>query len=128
MELSQMAFDSRKLAPKTTPCTRSAVSSASGTSPMRPPSPRWRLHALQHRGQEATGIVSFDGARFHSHRGMGLVGDNFSDAAGDRQAAGPDRPRPQPLRHHRRHHPAQRPAALCGFRVRRPSPSRITAT
>jgi amidophosphoribosyltransferase len=38
------------------------------------------LHALQHRGQEATGIVSFDGARFHSHRGLGLVGDNFSDA------------------------------------------------
>src|ERR1700761_5312078 len=37
------------------------------------------LHALQHRGQEATGIVSFDGARFHSHKGMGLVGDNFSD-------------------------------------------------
>ncbi len=35
------------------------------------------LHALQHRGQEATGIVSYDGARFHSHRGMGLVGDNF---------------------------------------------------
>ncbi len=38
------------------------------------------LHALQHRGQEATGIVSFDGARFHSHRGLGLVGDNFGDA------------------------------------------------
>ncbi len=38
------------------------------------------LHALQHRGQEATGIVSFDGKRFHSHRGMGLVGDNFNDA------------------------------------------------
>lgn len=38
------------------------------------------LHALQHRGQEATGIVSFDGARFHSHKGMGLVGDNFGDA------------------------------------------------
>jgi amidophosphoribosyltransferase len=37
------------------------------------------LHALQHRGQEATGIVSFDGARFHSHRGIGLVGDNFGD-------------------------------------------------
>ena len=35
------------------------------------------LHALQHRGQEATGIVSFDGKGFHSHRGMGLVGDNF---------------------------------------------------
>jgi amidophosphoribosyltransferase len=36
------------------------------------------LHALQHRGQEAAGIVSFDGARFHSERRMGLVGDNFS--------------------------------------------------
>ncbi|MBV8868425.1 MAG: amidophosphoribosyltransferase [Acetobacteraceae bacterium] len=38
------------------------------------------LHALQHRGQEATGIVSYDGARFHSHKAMGLVGDNFGDA------------------------------------------------
>jgi amidophosphoribosyltransferase len=38
------------------------------------------LHALQHRGQEATGIVSYDGARFHSHKGMGLVGDTFGDA------------------------------------------------
>ena len=38
------------------------------------------LHALQHRGQESTGIVSFDGSHFHSHRGLGLVGDNFSDA------------------------------------------------
>ncbi len=38
------------------------------------------LHALQHRGQEATGIVSLDGKRFHSHRGLGLVGDNFSNA------------------------------------------------
>jgi amidophosphoribosyltransferase len=38
------------------------------------------LHALQHRGQEATGIVSFDGEHFHTHRGMGLVGDNFGDA------------------------------------------------
>src|ERR1700691_174231 len=37
------------------------------------------LHALQHRGQEATGITSFDGARFHSQRGMGLVGDNCGD-------------------------------------------------
>ena len=32
------------------------------------------LHALQHRGQEAAGIVSFDGTRFHSERRMGLVG------------------------------------------------------
>jgi amidophosphoribosyltransferase len=38
------------------------------------------LHALQHRGQEATGIVSFDGQRFHQHRGLGLVADNFGDA------------------------------------------------
>ncbi len=36
------------------------------------------LHALQHRGQEAAGIVSFDGQRFHSERRLGLVGDNFS--------------------------------------------------
>jgi amidophosphoribosyltransferase len=38
------------------------------------------LHALQHRGQEATGIVTFDGRHFHMHRGLGLVGDNFGDA------------------------------------------------
>ncbi len=38
------------------------------------------LHALQHRGQEAAGIVTFDGARFHSERRLGLVGDNFSKA------------------------------------------------
>ncbi|AHJ64869.1 Amidophosphoribosyltransferase [Granulibacter bethesdensis CGDNIH4] len=38
------------------------------------------LHALQHRGQEATGIVSYDGQRHHTHKGLGLVGDNFGDA------------------------------------------------
>jgi amidophosphoribosyltransferase len=38
------------------------------------------LHALQHRGQEAAGIVSFDEGRFHSERRMGLVGDHFSSA------------------------------------------------
>ena len=36
------------------------------------------LHALQHRGQEAAGIVAYDGERFNAHRGMGLVSDNFS--------------------------------------------------
>jgi amidophosphoribosyltransferase len=36
------------------------------------------LHALQHRGQEATGIVSYDGEQFSAHRGMGHVSDNFS--------------------------------------------------
>ncbi len=38
------------------------------------------LHALQHRGQEAAGIVSYDGNRFHPHRAMGLVGDVFGDS------------------------------------------------
>ncbi|MBV9634883.1 MAG: amidophosphoribosyltransferase [Methylobacteriaceae bacterium] len=38
------------------------------------------LHALQHRGQEAAGIVAFDGRRFHSERRLGLVGDHFSSA------------------------------------------------
>ncbi len=36
------------------------------------------LHALQHRGQEAAGIVVYDGKRFHSERRLGLVGDTFS--------------------------------------------------
>jgi amidophosphoribosyltransferase len=36
------------------------------------------LHALQHRGQEAAGIVSYDKGRFHSEKKLGLVGDHFS--------------------------------------------------
>jgi amidophosphoribosyltransferase len=36
------------------------------------------LHALQHRGQEAAGIVAFDGEHFNAHRELGLVADNFS--------------------------------------------------
>lgn len=36
------------------------------------------LHGLQHRGQEAAGIVTYDG-RFNSERGMGVVGDIFGD-------------------------------------------------
>ena len=36
------------------------------------------LHALQHRGQEAVGITSFDGAEFYSRRGLGHVTENFS--------------------------------------------------
>ncbi|MEQ1900192.1 MAG: amidophosphoribosyltransferase [Devosia sp.] len=39
------------------------------------------LHALQHRGQEAAGIVSFDGRQFFSERQLGLVGDHFTDPA-----------------------------------------------
>ncbi|HVT56375.1 MAG TPA: amidophosphoribosyltransferase [Xanthobacteraceae bacterium] len=51
------------------------------------------LHALQHRGQEAAGIVTFDGKYFHSERRLGLVGDNFSkrsviDLLPGRQAVG----------------------------------------
>ncbi len=38
------------------------------------------LHALQHRGQEAAGIASFDGEKFHTERHLGLVSDQFSDA------------------------------------------------
>lgn len=38
------------------------------------------LHALQHRGQEAAGIVSYDGEQFYSHRALGLVGDHFNSA------------------------------------------------
>jgi amidophosphoribosyltransferase len=36
------------------------------------------LHALQHRGQEAAGITSFDGHEFYSRRGLGHVAENFS--------------------------------------------------
>ena len=36
------------------------------------------LHALQHRGQEGCGIVSFDGSHYFSEKRFGLVGDNFS--------------------------------------------------
>ncbi|MFS0735876.1 amidophosphoribosyltransferase [Sphingomonas sp. 1P06PA] len=35
------------------------------------------LHALQHRGQEAAGITSWDGKAFHTHRAMGHVAGNF---------------------------------------------------
>ena len=38
------------------------------------------LHALQHRGQEACGIVSYDGDAFHHHKALGLVGATFGSA------------------------------------------------
>ena len=47
------------------------------------------LHALQHRGQEAAGIVSYDGKRFHSERALGLVGDTFSDRRTMERLQGP---------------------------------------
>ena len=36
------------------------------------------LHALQHRGQEGCGIVTFDGNHYFSEKRFGLVGDNFN--------------------------------------------------
>ena len=39
------------------------------------------LHALQHRGQEAAGVVSCQEGKFFAHRALGLVGDNFNSAA-----------------------------------------------
>lgn len=48
------------------------------------------LHALQHRGQEAAGIVTYDGKAFHAHRALGHVGENF----------GADSPQMQQLRGH----------------------------
>ena len=46
------------------------------------------LHALQHRGQEAVGITSFDGGQFHSHRAMGHVAGNFDRDETMRKLAG----------------------------------------
>ncbi|TFF22926.1 amidophosphoribosyltransferase [Jiella endophytica] len=39
------------------------------------------LHALQHRGQEAAGIVAHDGTQFHVERHAGLIGDTFTKAS-----------------------------------------------
>jgi amidophosphoribosyltransferase len=36
------------------------------------------LHSLQHRGQEAAGVVSYDGEQFHAHHALGHVGENFN--------------------------------------------------
>lgn len=47
------------------------------------------LHALQHRGQEAAGITSFDGVEFHSHRAMGHVAGNFDKDEVIRRLPGP---------------------------------------
>lgn len=37
------------------------------------------LYALQHRGEESTGIVSFDGKKIYQHKGQGLVGNVFKE-------------------------------------------------
>ncbi|MBC7906515.1 MAG: amidophosphoribosyltransferase [Rhodospirillaceae bacterium] len=46
------------------------------------------LHALQHRGQEAAGIVSFDGEQFHNHRDLGHVEDCFGSESVIRKLKG----------------------------------------
>ena len=46
------------------------------------------LHALQHRGQEAAGIVTFDGTKFISERHPGLVSDNFTKTSGINRLVG----------------------------------------
>lgn len=46
------------------------------------------LHALQHRGQEAAGITSFDGEQFYSLRGNGHVSENFSSEEAIAELAG----------------------------------------
>ena len=38
------------------------------------------LYSLQHRGEEAAGIVTFDGKTMHTHKGLGLVSEVFNDA------------------------------------------------
>ncbi|WP_417515201.1 amidophosphoribosyltransferase [Minwuia sp.] len=47
------------------------------------------LHALQHRGQEACGIVAFNQGRFLVHRAIGLVGDVFGKGKADDGRSGP---------------------------------------
>src|SRR3989338_5374987 len=39
------------------------------------------LYSLQHRGEEAAGIVSFDGKTMHTNKGKGLVAEVFDEAA-----------------------------------------------
>jgi glutamate synthase domain-containing protein 1 len=86
------------------------------------------LHALQHRGQDAAGIVAFDGTQFHVERHVGLIGDNFTKPsviarlAGDR-AIGHTR-----YSDDRRRRPAQRPAVFAELESAvSPSPTMATS-
>jgi amidophosphoribosyltransferase len=71
------------------------------------------LHALQHRGQEACGIVSFDGEKFNSERRLGLVGDNFNDEKVIKRLNRAPGHGPQPLLNDGRNDAAQRSAIVC---------------
>ena len=37
------------------------------------------LYSLQHRGEEAAGIVTHDGNTMHTHKAMGLVSEAFNE-------------------------------------------------
>jgi amidophosphoribosyltransferase len=53
------------------------------------------LVAIQHRGQDAAGIITYDGDRFHVKKGEGLVRDIFTAANVERLKGGPGAgPRP----------------------------------
>ena len=69
------------------------------------------LYALQHRGQEASGIVSGDGEQFHVHKGMGLVADIYNTQALD-AINWFDGDRSQSLLHGRGERSQERPAVL----------------
>ncbi len=68
--LTTNPFDDDKLREE---CGIFGVSGATGAAALT----ALGLHALQHRGQEAAGITSFDGTVFHTHRAMGHVAGNF---------------------------------------------------
>ncbi len=70
MMLTTHPFDDDKLREECGVFGISGSSSASAVTALG-------LHALQHRGQEAAGIVSFDGQEFHARRAMGHVAGNF---------------------------------------------------
>jgi amidophosphoribosyltransferase len=70
------------------------------------------LHALQHRGQEAVGITSFDGQEFFPPWHRPCRAELFQ-RPGDCRTARHDGSGPCPLFHHRRFGPAQRAAAVC---------------
>ena len=60
----------------------------------------WGLFALQHRGQESTGIAVTDGSSMQIKRGMGLVPDVFKDGVGElcgHIAVGPSAPQVCPV-------------------------------
>ena len=56
----------------------------------------WGLYALQHRGQESTGIVVTDGERMKIKKGMGLVADVSKDGVAMRPSATYVIPQPVP--------------------------------